>query len=107
VPEVIPIRGVVYRADIGYGLKPWLVVSNNARNQHFEDCLAVRITTTEQLELPSNVRLGPADGGLVGWVCCDDINILGREELKETLGAISPRTMMKVGEGLRAALALL
>ncbi|MFG3229677.1 type II toxin-antitoxin system PemK/MazF family toxin [Kitasatospora sp. NPDC048194] len=104
--EIVPVRGVVYRADAGYGLKPFLVVSNNARNQKLDDCLAVRLTTTAKPELASIVKLGPADGGLVGSVLCDDIVVLYREELRESLGALSATTMVKVAAGLRAALAL-
>ncbi|MFF2618984.1 type II toxin-antitoxin system PemK/MazF family toxin [Kitasatospora sp. NPDC058046] len=104
--EIVPVRGVVYRADAGHGLKPFLVVSNNARNQKLDDCLAVRLTTTPKPDLPSIVKLGPADAGLVGAVLCDDIVVLYRDELRETLGALSPTTMVKVAAGLRAALAL-
>jgi mRNA-degrading endonuclease toxin of MazEF toxin-antitoxin module len=43
-----PLRGQVYRADIGFGPKPWLVVSNNHRNRALSDLLAVRITITER-----------------------------------------------------------
>ncbi|MEU9617323.1 type II toxin-antitoxin system PemK/MazF family toxin, partial [Streptomyces sp. NPDC048209] len=86
--------------------KPFLVVSNNARNQKLDDCLAVRLTTTAKPELASIVKLGPADGGLVGSVLCDDIVVLYREELRESLGALSATTMVKVAAGLRAALAL-
>jgi mRNA interferase MazF len=39
-----PLRGQVYRADLGFGAKPWLVVSNNDRNRALSDLLAVRIT---------------------------------------------------------------
>ena len=28
-----PLRGQVYRADLNFGAKPWLVVSNNDRNR--------------------------------------------------------------------------
>ncbi|WP_282202480.1 type II toxin-antitoxin system PemK/MazF family toxin [Kitasatospora fiedleri] len=104
--EIVPVRGVVYRADAGYGLKPFLVVSNNARNQKLDSCLAVRLTTTPKPELPSIVKLGSADGALVGSVLCDDIVALYRDELREALGALSNTTMMKVAAGLRAALAL-
>jgi mRNA interferase MazF len=106
VPEIVPVRGVVYRADAGFGLKPFLVVSNNARNQKLDDCLAVRITTSDKPELASIIKLGPADGPLVGSVLCDDVLPLFRDELRENLGALSPGTMMKVAAGLRAALAL-
>ena len=48
----------VYRADIGFGAKPWLVVSNNHRNRALSDLLAVRITTTDRYaNLPTWVQL--------------------------------------------------
>ncbi|CAN5876747.1 hypothetical protein BH09ACT7_BH09ACT7_54460 [soil metagenome] len=47
-----PARGQVYRADIGFGAKPWLVVSNNRRNTALSDLLAVRITTTTKHAIP-------------------------------------------------------
>lgn len=106
MPDIIPVRGLVYRADLGYGLKPFLVVSNNARNQKLRDCLAVRITTTAKPELPSIVKLAAADEPLVGFVCCDDLTPLYRDELKDQLGALSTGTMMRVAAALRAALAI-
>lgn len=105
--NIIPIRGVVYRADLGFGLKPWLVVSNNTRNQKLDSCLVARLTTTQKPEMVTTVPLSPADAPLVGFVCCDDIMWAGQEELKEKLGALSGRTMMKVADGLKAAFALL
>jgi mRNA-degrading endonuclease toxin of MazEF toxin-antitoxin module len=32
-----PLRGQVYWADLGFGAKPWLVVSNNDRNRALSD----------------------------------------------------------------------
>jgi mRNA-degrading endonuclease toxin of MazEF toxin-antitoxin module len=58
---IIPVRGLVYRADLGYGLKPFLVVSNNARNQKLDSCLMVRLTATKKPELTSIVQLDSAD----------------------------------------------
>ena len=55
-----PQRGQVYRCDLGYGLKPWLVVSNNARNRLLDDIIAIRLTTTAR-DLPTWVTLSPAD----------------------------------------------
>ena len=53
-----PLRGQVYRADIGFGAKPWLVVSNNHRNRALSDLLAVRITATDRhANLPTWVQL--------------------------------------------------
>jgi len=103
--EIVPVRGRVYMADIGAGRKPWLVVSNNARNRALSDCLAVRLTTSVKPDLPSIVQLSSADP-LVGRVLCDDIALLYREDLDEERGALSPGTMLKVAAGLRIALAL-
>ena len=58
--SVTPQRGQVYRCDLGYGLKPWLVVSNNARNRLLDDVVAIRLTTTVR-DLPTWVRLSAAD----------------------------------------------
>jgi mRNA-degrading endonuclease toxin of MazEF toxin-antitoxin module len=55
-----PQRGQVYRCDLGYGPKPWLVVSNNARNRLLDDIIAIRLTTTAR-DLPTWVKLSPAD----------------------------------------------
>lgn len=100
-----PVRGRVYMADLGHGAKPWLVVSNNARNTALPDCLAVRITTSPKPDLATVVPLGPADP-LEGSVLCDDLEQLDRGELVRDVGALSLGTMVKVATGLRAALAL-
>lgn len=106
MPVITATRGRVYMADLGYGDKPWLVVSNNARNAHLLSVLAVRITTTPRVtERVTVVELGPADP-LVGRVLCDDLEQLDRDELRRDVGALSLPTMVKVAEGLRAALAL-
>jgi mRNA interferase MazF len=101
----IPVRGRVYMADIGAGRKPWLVVSNNARNRALSDCVAVRLTTTRKPDLASVVRLDSADP-LVGSVLCDDIAVIYRDDLLEDCGALSLPTMLRVALGLRSALAL-
>jgi mRNA interferase MazF len=99
-----PLRGQVYRADIGYGPKPWLIVSNNPRNRATADVLAVRLTTAVR-ELPTWVRLGPTDP-LQGHVNADNIETLGKAELGEYLGSLSPESMMNVNRALAVALGL-
>lgn len=102
---LIPVRGRVYMADIGSGRKPWLIVSNNARNRALSDCLAVRITTSVQPDLATIIELDCNDP-LVGRVLCDDVALLYRDDLDEDRGVLSPQTMMKVAAGLRASFAL-
>jgi hypothetical protein len=51
-------QGQVYRCDLGYGLKPWLVVSNDSRNRLLDEVIAIRLTTTAR-DLPTWVKLSP------------------------------------------------
>ncbi|NAS22123.1 type II toxin-antitoxin system PemK/MazF family toxin [Herbidospora sp. NEAU-GS84] len=102
-----PLRGRVYMADLGedYGEKPYVIVSNNARNRALPSYLAVRVTTSAKPPLPSIVELTPEDP-LAGRVLCDDIVILFEEDLQRDLGGLSLHTMLRVNQGLRHALAL-
>jgi len=101
-----PLRGQVYRADIGFGAKPWLVVSNNHRNRALSDLLAVRITTTDRhANLPTWVQLCTADP-LVGYINTDDLQQLHRDELDVLLGSLTPATLRAVNDALRIVLAL-
>jgi mRNA interferase MazF len=99
-----PQRGQVYRCDLGYGLKPWLVVSNNARNRLLSDVVAIRLTTTAR-DLPTWVKLSAADP-LTGYANADCIEQLSKDELGEYLGALSPASMHAVNQALAVALAL-
>lgn len=100
-----PVRGRVYLADLGNGDKPFLVVSNNARNTKLDDCLVVRITTSPKPDIASIVPLGSGDP-LVGRVLCDDIVAVFRDELKRDVGALSVPTMSQVAVALRFALSI-
>jgi mRNA interferase MazF len=103
-----PARGQIYWADIlSLGRKPWLVVSNNRRNRHLSSVLAVRITTTQRYAgMPTVVALGK-DDPLVGFVVCDDLGPLHRNEIGDYAGALSGRTMLAVNGALKTALAIL
>jgi mRNA interferase MazF len=103
--SVTPQRGQVYRCDLGYGLKPWLVVSNNSRNRLLSDIVAIRLTTTAR-DLPTWVKLGPADP-LSGYANADCIEQLGKDELGEYLGALSAASMRAVNQALAIALAII
>ncbi len=85
-------------------IPPWLVVSNNARNRLLDDIIAIRLTTTAR-DLPTWVKLSPADP-LTGYANADCIGQLGKDELREYLGALSPASMRGVNQALAIALAL-
>lgn len=99
-----PARGHVYRVDLGYGAKPWLVVSNNARNRVLFTVLAVRVTTIAK-PLPTWVSLTPADP-LTGHVVVDDLEQLAGDELGEHLGALAPASILRVNEALKLVLGI-
>lgn len=101
---IVPLRGQVYRVDLGYGPKPWLVVSNNSRNRLLDSVIGARMTTTSKhAVVPTVVPLSAADP-LVGYVLCDDLSPLYKDELTTPLGALSPGTLRAVSTALRIAL---
>jgi len=101
--SVTALRGQVFRVDLGHGPKPWLIVSNNARNRNLETALAVRITTNKHANVPTVVPLSPADP-LTGYIVVDDLIQLYRDELTVPLGAVSVLTMRAVSAAIRVAL---
>ncbi len=101
---VAPLRGQVFRVDLGHGPKPWLIVSNNARNRNLETVVAVRVTTTSKhANVPTVVALSSVDP-LVGCVVVDDLVQFYRDELTLVLGALSAPTMRAVSAAIRIAL---
>ena len=98
------MRGQVFRVDLGHGAKPWVIVSNIQRDRNLQTAIAARITTTRKnAELPTIVELSN-DDPLVGFVLCDDLVPLYRDELNHLAGALSVNTMMRVSNALRIAL---
>ena len=94
----------MFRADLGFGAKSWLVVSNNQRNRNLDTVIAARITTTRKnAHLPTLIELSQSDP-LVGFVLCDDLVQVYRDEFDELLGTLSVQTMQQVSHGLRVAL---
>ena len=98
------LRGQVFWVDLGHGDKPWLVVSNNARNRNLETVIAARLTTTgKHAAVPTVVPLVAADP-LTGYVLADDLVQLYHDELTKPAGALTSHTMSAVSEALRIAL---
>ncbi|MAS07786.1 MAG: type II toxin-antitoxin system PemK/MazF family toxin [Actinomycetota bacterium] len=98
------LRSQAYRVDLGYGSKPWVILSNNSRNRNLDTVLAARITTTSKhAHVPTVVALTAADP-LLGYVLVDDIVQLYHDELTEALGTLSVPTMAEISKALRIAL---
>jgi mRNA interferase MazF len=101
------IRGRIYGAELGdLPEKYYLAVSNNQRNARLGTFLAVRLTTTRKPPLPSIVQLGEVDAPWTGAISADDIDKIYVDEVTRDYGALPPKTLRRVDEALRAALAL-
>ena len=117
-PRPVPsiYRGQVYFLDLnmGVGPKPYLVVSNNARNASKKgDYLGVRVTTTPpgpaRERLATIVPVSDPAGSLTGWALCDDIYMLYDADWVTATAMpaqVPPRQMAAVDAGLRHALGL-
>ena len=103
-----PLRGQVFHVDMPKaGPHYWLVVSNNQRNAHFAEVLAVMITTTSpRSPRPSCVRLARQLDPFEGWVNCDELGPVPKHKLGLVKGSLSRPTMRLVDIGLAAALSL-
>jgi mRNA-degrading endonuclease toxin of MazEF toxin-antitoxin module len=102
------VRGRVYAAKLEHvgAENYYLVVSNNRRNNAFEQALAVRLTTTSpRSPRPAMVQLGSTEV-FTGWASCDDVETIWPDDVTRDLGALTPRAMNQVENGLRAALGL-
>jgi len=66
--------------------------------------IAIRLTTTAR-DLPTWVKLSP-DDPLAGYANGDCIEQLGKDELGEYLGALTPASMRSINQALEIALAL-
>ncbi len=100
------LRGQVVRADIGLDEpKVFVVVSNNRRNQHLQQVLAVRLTTTRKPPIPSIVELVDPEA-FVGRAVCDDIVEIYENEVLGVIGGLSVQAMRAVNAGLAAALGM-
>lgn len=102
-----PQQGFVYFVDLDkVGRKPFVVVSNNARNMHLDSVLAVRLTTTpSKRAYPTHVRLGEHEC-VTGTVRYDDLITLYRDEFRQYAGALTVTAMQKIDKALKHALAL-
>jgi mRNA interferase MazF len=81
------------------------VVSNNRRNKELKQVLAIRLTTTKKPEISSIVEI-PQGEVFSGRAVCDDIIEIWEDEVRRDLGALTPKTMTHIEQGLKAALGL-
>ena len=108
-PDAPVTRGQIWWADLNLDEdKRVLIVSNNARHRQLGDVVAIRITTKDKPDLPSIVRLEPAEmpDRTRCYALADDLWVLEKRWLTRPVGALTPPQMRRVDEALHAALDL-
>ena len=84
-----------------------MVVSNNVRNRTLRDVVMVRLTTANKPDIQSIVEFG---AGEISEARCfavaDDVWMIGKEWLRDRVGALTPTQMERVSRALRVALDL-
>lgn len=103
-------RGAIWFVDIpDVGDKPALVVSWEPIQQALGAAVVARITSVKKKRsLPTAVQLEAGEAGLdrASFVLCHDLFTIERERFCRFAGALSPRRMLDVEDGLRRALDL-
>ena len=108
MPDSAVTRGQIWWVDIGLDEhKRFVVVSNNVRNRTLRDVVMVRLTTARKPDIPSIVEFG---AGEISETRCfavaDDVWMIGKEWLRDRVGALTPKQMERVSQALRVALDL-
>jgi mRNA interferase MazF len=101
-------RGSVWECEFeeGGAPKPAVIVSANGRNHSRWPVVHVlRVTTAPKDPRPTVIPL-PHGECVTGSVLCDELYPVYKDELGKQLGALSPRIMREVDNGLRAMLGL-
>jgi mRNA interferase MazF len=102
-------RGQIYWIDYGgdRGTHPYVVVSNNVRNQNLTTVLGAMVTSTDKSNVPSAVLLTHLDTLTGSYVVADIIDELQDYEVAGTpAGYVSAPTMAKIDAALKHAFGL-
>lgn len=99
-------RGEIWMANLNpirgseqAGIRPVLVLQNDAINRFTTTILAIPLTTNlRRAALPSCVQIAAGEGGLVSpsVVLCHQVRALDKTRLQRLLGVISTTTMAAV-----------
>lgn len=112
---VAPSRGEIWLADLNptrgheqRGVRPVLVVSQDAFNHGPAGLVIVLPLTRTHRGLPIHVEVSPPDGGVRdrSFVMCEAIRSVSKDRLRELWGSLSPVAMTDVGDKLTILLDL-
>ena len=116
------LRGEIYYADLrGYlgseqmGMRPALIVQNDAGNAHSPTTMIVPLTSKHKPSLPTHILLTPGDCGIpqVSTALCEQMRVVDKARLKTRMGKvicpdkineINSKLMLSIGLNGKAAL---
>ncbi|MFH1150190.1 MAG: type II toxin-antitoxin system PemK/MazF family toxin [Actinomycetota bacterium] len=108
-------RGEVWFADLGStvgreqaGARPVLIVSEDEWNRSLGGLVVTIPLTTRDRGIVARVPVQPPEGGLKhkSFVICEQVRCISRKRLIRRLGAVSPETLGKTEDWVRAILDL-
>ena len=109
------IRGAIYFADlkdfgnsVQHGLRPVVVVSNDAANRYSPVVNVVSMTTKmTKHNLPTHVHLSATESGMKDSIClCEQPLSISKNDLQQYVTTLSANVMEKISNGLKIQLAL-
>lgn len=105
-----PNRGEIWLADLGQpigheqrGIRPVLIVSDNALNHGATETVIALPLTTKIKNIPSQIIISPPEAGLkiTSSIKSEAILAISHQRLNQCWGVVSISTMTKVEEALR------
>ena len=109
-------RGDIYYADLSPvvgseqgGIRPVLIVQNDVGNRFSPTVIAAAITSQrDKAKLPTHIQLDSAGSGLIkdSIVLLEQIRTLDKRRLKEHMGRLDERSMLRIDEALQISFGL-
>ena len=109
-------RGDIYYADLSPvvgseqgGVRPVLIVQNDVGNRFSPTVIAAAITSQrDKAKLPTHIQLDSGGSGLIkdSIVLLEQIRTLDKRRLKEHMGRLDERSMMRIDEALQISFGL-
>ena len=113
---VIVKRGDIYYADLSPvvgseqgGIRPVLIIQNDIGNKYSPTVIAAAITSRiNKAKMPTHIELSAQDYGLSkdSVILTEQIRTLDKKRLREKIGRLDDKLMLKVDEALSISFGL-
>ena len=109
-------RGDLFYADLSPvigseqgGVRPVLIIQNNIGNKYSPTVIVAAITSQiNKANLPTNIEISSSEYGLNkdSVILLEQIRTIDKKRLREKIGYLDNKTMLKVNNGLQISLDL-